>query len=94
LTEDNIAQIAIDLGAQPGRNAVSVADVREAFYDRFDPAGVTTAAQFDRALVNMQVDGNRIALSRLDDPQALTARDRRFAIDVFGDQRHILRLKN
>lgn len=93
LTEENIVQIALDLGAQPGRNDISVADVRAEFYARFDPAGTTTTAQFDEAVVNMQINGSRIGLMRFDHPKAGTERERRYAIDVFGDKRHLLYLR-
>ena len=85
LTIDNLRSIAADVQG-PGGSA-SIADVRAQFYDRFDPAGQVSTDAFDSFLKQAQLDG-RAVLLRKDDPQSITARDRRYAVDIFGDPRH------
>jgi hypothetical protein len=97
LTPENIRQIALDLAGQnvfDVGDGVRVADLREAFYNRFDPAGRTSFEEFDRRVLNMTLDTPDIRLIRVDDPQSRTARDRAFAITTpDGDRRDILYLR-
>jgi hypothetical protein len=46
----------------------------------------------DQTLDQMQLDG-AITLMRLDDPQSITAADAAAALDVYGDKRHVIYVK-
>lgn len=90
LTVDNLRSIYNDIETPSG--SASIADLRTEFYDRFDPSGQVSAATFDNFLKDAQLN-RTVVLTRKDDPQSITARDRRYAVDIFGDPRHVIRFR-
>lgn len=87
LTIDNLRSIFNDVKG-PGGGA-SIADLRREFYDRFDPGGKTSTDAFDGFLKQAQLS-RQITLTRKDDPQSITDRDRRNAVTFGGDPRHVV----
>ncbi len=51
-------------------------------------------AKSERETYTVEVtEAGRVVLTRKDDPQSITARDRRYAVDIFGDPRHVIRFR-
>lgn len=75
------AQVDSVVNSLPTADRIQLADIQDRINGSWEEAG--------RELRNLQLQG-RIVLMPMDDPQEVTARDRRAAISVGGDDRMVI----